>query len=124
MRIHHDPEASTVASADEIKQARVRIESLPVRCADGAVFDADVNSLNRMEGVARILQRSGEAERWRMADNSERVLTGDELAAYVDEVRQQSAERLRKVFRQYRALRESPGTTLRDLREWEDSFKT
>lgn len=124
MRIHHDPEASTLASADDIKQARVRIESLPILCSDGAVFEADADSLARMSDIADLLQRTGEAERWRMADNSERVLTGDELAAYVDEIRQQSAERLRNVFRQYRALRESPDVTLRDLREWEGSFRT
>lgn len=124
MRIHHDPEASTLASDDDVKQARVRIESLPVRCSDGAVFDADAYSLSRMKEIAELLKQAGETERWRMADGSERVVSAEELAGYLVEIKRLRAERLRVVFRQYRALRESPDTTLRDLREWEASFKT
>lgn len=124
MRIHHDPEASTLASADDIKQARVRIESLPVRCSDGAVFDADTYSLSRLEEIAGLLSQTGETENWRMADDSERSVSADELAHYLIEIKRLRAERMRVAFRQYRALRGSPGTTLRDLREWEDGFKT
>lgn len=124
MRIHHDPEASTLASDDDVKQARVRIESLPVRCSDGAVFDADAYSLGRMKEIAELLKQAGETESWRMADDSERVVSAEELVRYLVEIKRLRAERLRVVFRQYRALRESPGTTLRDLREWEDGFKT
>lgn len=121
MRVHHDELADTLATASHTKRYRMEVEAMPVRCDDGLLFDADADSIQRMGDIADGLG-SNESVSWRLADNAEIPLTADQLRAYAAEIKRAKAKRLPSIFKQYRALRESPATTMRDLEDWKGSY--
>lgn len=122
MRFHYDPRAAALATAGDIRDARLVVESMPVQCSGGLVFDADRESLQRMGDLVDGLP-GDHVLRWRMADNSERELSVDQIRAYLAEIRKARALRMVVVHQEYRALRESPATTLRDLDDWVAGYR-
>lgn len=121
MRYHYDELAARPAGGEDIKRVRCAIEALPVRCADGTLWDVDRDSLERMGDMVAEWP-CGETVEWRLANNVEQTVTHAELRDYLEEIRREKTRRAVEVFQEYRALRESPGVTLRDLEDWRGRY--
>ncbi len=122
--VTYDPLATRVASKKEIKEARITIEYMPIKCADGNTFDADHESEQRIKSAINNWAALGVTDiDWRLADNT--LLTVDlaQLQAYWVEVQEKRALRGFAVYPEYLTYVADPTTTLRDLEDWKDSYK-
>jgi hypothetical protein len=120
----HDPKALESAKPEAIKHYRDLIEALPIKCSNGAIFDADTRSEQHIKNViAHWDALSVTSIEWKLADNSDVVFNKEELEQCLVEIREKRVLRVTRVHKEYQTYKSNVNTTLRDLENWKQTYE-
>lgn len=119
-----DDPLDELATKEQITQARDRVEEFPILTSFG-LMDADqAKSEKRMRGAIESWDLLAIPQiNWIRADNTEVLLTKENLLQVLDEVLSKRAIRALVIHSQARAMKQGGTVTQKELLNWENAYR-